>query len=202
MGFAIADEAVRRGAEVTVVAANVELPRIDAVTYVDVETAAELLEATRAAFAAADVLVMSAAVADFRPASPVADKISKSGMEGMKLELEPTDDVLVDLAGERRPNQVVVGFAAEHGAEGVDRARGKLERKRLDAVVVNDISRSDIGFDSDENEVTRVFILVLRRGGGSESVPRASKAEVAGRILDTLERLRAERARAGQGQRA
>ena len=196
MGFAIADEAVRRGAEVTVVAANVELPRIDAVTYVDVETAAELLEATRAVFAAADVLVMSAAVADFRPASPVADKISKSGMEGMKLELEPTDDVLADLAGERRPNQVVVGFAAEHGAEGVDRARGKLERKRLDAVVVNDISRSDIGFDSDENEVTIVTVA------GSESVPRASKAEVAGRILDTLERLRAERARAGQGQRA
>ena len=165
-------------------------------TYVDVETAAELLEATRAAFAAADVLVMSAAVADFRPASPVADKISKSGMEGMKLELEPTDDVLADLAAERRPNQVVVGFAAEHGAEGVERARGKLERKRLDAVVVNDISRPDIGFDSEENEVTIVTVA------GSESVPRASKAEVAGRILDTLERLRAERARAGQGQRA
>src|SRR3989440_131884 len=93
MGFAIADEAVRRGAEVTVVAANVELPRTDAVTYVDVETAAELRDVVREAFPAVDAVVMAAAVADFRPAEPVAEKIEKAGREGLTVELEPTVDV-------------------------------------------------------------------------------------------------------------
>jgi phosphopantothenoylcysteine decarboxylase/phosphopantothenate--cysteine ligase len=196
MGMALAEEAARRGAEVTVVAANVDLPRPDGVTYVEVETAAELLEAARAAFNDADVLVMSAAVADFRPSSPVSDKISKDEVDGMTLELEPTEDVLATLTDERRAGQVVVGFAAEHGEHALDRGRAKLERKRLDAVVVNDISRPDIGFEADENEVT----IVTARG--AETVSRSPKAEVAGRILDTIERLRAERTHAGEGQRA
>jgi phosphopantothenoylcysteine decarboxylase/phosphopantothenate--cysteine ligase len=190
MGFAVASEAARRGAEVTVVAANVSLPRTDGVRYVEVETAEELRLATRSEFEAADALVMAAAVADFRPAAPAAEKISKSGRDGLTLELEATTDILAELAEEQRPGRLVVGFAAEHGDGAVDRARGKLERKGLDAVVVNDISRADIGFDVDENEVTIVT------AGGEEQVPRGSKAEVAAAILDLVERLRAKPAEA------
>jgi phosphopantothenoylcysteine decarboxylase/phosphopantothenate--cysteine ligase len=195
MGFAIAEEAARRGAEVTVVAANVGLPRAEGVAYLDVESAAELHEVTREQFGSADVLVMAAAVADFRPATPVDDKISKTGRDDLTVQLEPTVDVLAELAAARRPEQIVVGFAAEHGDGAVERARGKLERKRLDAVVANDISRSDIGFDSPENEVTIVT------AAGAEAVARASKAEVAAHVLDLVEHLRAERAEVGEAQR-
>jgi len=184
MGFAIAEEGARRGADVTVVAANVSLPRAPGVRYVDVETAAELRDATRVEFANADALVMAAAVADFRPAAPVAEKISKSEHDGLTVEMEPTADVLSELAAARRPGQVVVGFAAEHGDGAVERARGKLERKKLDAVVVNDISRPDIGFDVGSNEVTVVT------GQRAEAVPFGTKAEVAGAVLDVVERLR------------
>src|SRR4051795_1352644 len=184
MGFALAAEAARRGAEVTVVAANVSLPRERGVEYVDVETAAELEQATVRAFASADVLLMAAAVADFRPAAPEQSKISKSGRDGLALELEPTPDVLAAVSKRRRPGQVLVGFAAEHGDGAVERARGKLERKGLDAVVVNDISRSDIGFDAAENEVTIVT------AAGDEPVPFGPKERVAGAILDMVERLR------------
>ena len=127
MGFALADEAARRGAEVTVVAANVALPRSDGVRYVEVETAAELERAAREAFKDADVLLMAAAVADFRPAHPESSKISKSGRDGLTVELEPTADVLAALASERRPGQTVVGFAAEHG-EGGPGARPRQAR--------------------------------------------------------------------------
>jgi phosphopantothenoylcysteine decarboxylase/phosphopantothenate--cysteine ligase len=187
MGFALADECARRGATVTVVAANVSLPRSEGVEYVDVQTAGELDAACREAFAEADVLLMSAAVADFRPAGAVDDKIKKEGRDGMSLELEPTTDVLAALSAERRSGQILVGFAAEHGDGAVANARGKLERKRLDAVVVNDISRKGIGFDTPENEVT----IVLPHG--ERPVPRASKPEVAAAIVDVVEDLRAGR---------
>jgi phosphopantothenoylcysteine decarboxylase/phosphopantothenate--cysteine ligase len=187
MGFALADECARRGATVTVVAANVSLPRNDAVDYVDVQTAAELEAACRTAFADSDVLLMAAAVADFRPASSVDDKIKKEGRDGMSLELEPTTDVLAALSEARRPGQVLVGFAAEHGDAAVDNARGKLERKKLDAVVVNDISRQGIGFDTPDNEVTIVL------SGEERPVPKASKSEVAAAIVDVIEDLRTGR---------
>ena len=123
MGFALADEAARRGAEVTVVAANVALPRNPAVRYVDVETAAELATATAAEFERADVLLMAAAVADYRPASARADKIKKTEAE-LELRLERTEDVLSGLAARRRPGQLIVGFAAETGAGALElRAR-------------------------------------------------------------------------------
>ena len=186
MGFAVAEEAARRGAEVTVVAANVSLPRRDGIAFTDVETAAELRAATHAAFPTCDVLVMAAAVADFRPADPANTKLGKAGRDGLVVEMEPTEDVLAELSSSRE-GQVVVGFAAEHGEGAVERARGKLERKGLDAVVVNDISRTDIGFDAEENEVTLVT------ADGDRPVPLASKAEVAGVILDLVEELRAER---------
>ena len=193
MGFAIAEEAARRGAEVTVVAANVSLPRGDGIRYVDVETAEELRDAVRSEFPGTDAVIMAAAVADFRPAEPVAEKISKTGLEGLTVEMEPTPDILSELAEMRRPGQVVVGFAAEHGEGAAERGRSKLERKHLDAVVVNDISRADIGFDVEQNEVTVVT------ADGAERVPRASKAQVAAAILDTVERLRT---RTGEAQRS
>src|SRR2546422_6955266 len=136
---------------------------------------------------------MAAAVADFRPAEPADTKISKTGRDGLTVEMEPTPDVLSEIAGRRGAGHVVVGFAAEHGEGAVERASGKLKRKGIDAVVVNDISRADIGFDVADNEVTIVT------AAGAEQVPRASKSEVAGAVLDLVERLRAGSA---QGQRA
>jgi phosphopantothenoylcysteine decarboxylase/phosphopantothenate--cysteine ligase len=184
MGLALAAEAARRGAEVTAICANVALPRPDGVHVVDVTSAVELEEAARAEFESADVLLMAAAVADFRPRDPDAGKISKTGRDRLALELEPTADVLAALAGLRRPGQTLVGFAAEHGDGGVERGRAKLERKGLDAVVVNDIARADIGFDADENEVTIVT------AAGERAVPRGPKGTVAAAVLDEVERLR------------
>ena len=189
MGFAVADEAAARGAEVTVIAANVSLPRSPSVAYEDVETAAELEEAARRLFPKADVLVMAAAVADFRPRETEGGKISKTGRDGLELRLEPTTDVLAALSESRQPGQTLVGFAAEHGEGAVERARAKLERKGLDAVVVNDISRSDIGFDAPDNEVT----VVTRTA--AEALPKAAKPAVARAIVDVIEALRAAAAR-------
>lgn len=191
MGLAVAEECARRGAEVTVVAANVALARPDGVRCLDVQTAAELEAATREEFPAADVLVMAAAVADFRPAAPAEQKITKTGRDGLALDLEPTTDVLAALSAARRPGQTLVGFAAEHGEGAVERARAKLERKGLDAVVVNDISRADIGFDAEHNEVSIVT------AAGVQPVARASKGEIARTIVDSIEALRGARATLG-----
>jgi phosphopantothenoylcysteine decarboxylase / phosphopantothenate---cysteine ligase len=186
MGFALAEEAAARGADVTVIAANVALPRHPRVRYVDVVSAQDLLAACEREFSQADVLLMAAAVADFRPAHAAATKLKKEGREGLELALEPTPDVLSGLAAQRRAGQVLVGFAAEHGENAVEYGRGKLERKRLDAVVVNDISRPDIGFEGDHNEVTIVT------AAGDEHVERSSKAEVARAICDVVVALRAK----------
>jgi len=184
MGFALADEAARRGAEVTVVAANVGLPRNPVVAYEDVATAEELRAACEARFGESDVLLMAAAVADYRPAAAAHSKLRKEEAAELELRLERTDDVLQALAAARRAGQTLVGFAAEHGERAVELARGKLERKGLDLVVVNDISRADIGFDTPENEVTIVF------ADGERPVPRGSKADVAAAILDEVEQQR------------
>jgi phosphopantothenoylcysteine decarboxylase/phosphopantothenate--cysteine ligase len=181
MGFALAEEAARRGAAVTVVAANVSLPRRAGITYVDVATAEELAAACEQHFERADVLLMAAAVADYRPQLPHAGKLKKeaTGAE-LALRLVRTTDVLATLAARRRPGQLLVGFAAEHGEDGRAYAREKLERKGLDAIVVNDVSMPGIAFDAAENEVT-----VLTESGELH-VPRASKAEVASAILDAV----------------
>jgi phosphopantothenoylcysteine decarboxylase/phosphopantothenate--cysteine ligase len=184
MGVALAAEAARRGASVTLIAANVSLPAPAGVRVVEVQTAAELLDAARAEFAEAHVLLMAAAVADFRPGEPLDEKISKSGRDGLELALEPTEDVLAALAGARAPGQTLVGFAAEHGEGAVERGRAKLERKGLDAVVVNDISRAGIGFDAPDNEVTIVT------ADGQQEVPLGSKESVAAAILDSVGVLR------------
>jgi phosphopantothenoylcysteine decarboxylase/phosphopantothenate--cysteine ligase len=186
MGFALADEAARRGAAVTVIAANVSLPRTEGIEYVDVETAAQLEQAARDVFPETDVLLMAAAVADFRPSSPEVSKISKSGRDRLTVELEPTTDVLSTLAAERRPGQTIVGFAAEHGEGAAERAQEKLDRKRVDAIVLNDVSRPGIGFDAAENEVS----IVTR--AGTAHVPQALKGEVAQAIIEVVEKLHAE----------
>jgi phosphopantothenoylcysteine decarboxylase / phosphopantothenate---cysteine ligase len=131
-----------------------------------------------------DVLVMAAAPADFRPSQPVSSKLSREDRDRLVVEFEPTTDIVASLAAARRPDQTVVGFAAEHGDGAVERARAKLARKGLDAIVVNDISRADIGFDSTENEVTIVL------PAGEREVGRRPKPEVAAAILDEVERLR------------
>ena len=187
MGYALAREAARRGAAVTVIAANVGLETPARVRVVPVRTAAELATAVRNEVAACDVLLMSAAVADFRPAGAVDTKLGKD--EGVpKLELEPTEDVLSALVDLRREDQTIVGFAAEHGQGAVERGRGKLERKRLDAIVINDIAGEGIGFDSDDNEVT-----ILAADGAERHVPRTRKDRVAEAVLDEVERLRTTR---------
>jgi phosphopantothenoylcysteine decarboxylase / phosphopantothenate---cysteine ligase len=185
MGFALAEEAARRGAAVTAVAANVTLPRRPEIAYVDVETAAELADACAERFADCDVLLMAAAVADYRPAEPHAGKLKKdaAGAE-LSVRLARTTDVLSTLSERRRPGQTLVGFAAEHGPEAVANARDKLARKGLDAVVVNDVSVPGIAFDATDNEVTIVT------AGSERAVPRASKARVANAILDTVLSLR------------
>ncbi|MBW3608724.1 MAG: bifunctional phosphopantothenoylcysteine decarboxylase/phosphopantothenate--cysteine ligase CoaBC [Actinobacteria bacterium] len=184
MGFALASEAAALGAAVTVIAANVALPRDARVTYVGVETAAEMQAACSAAFAEADVLLMAAAVADFRPARSFAGKLKKAAEERLRVELERTPDILSGLAAARRPDQTLVGFAAEHGEGALEHGRDKLARKGLDAVVVNDVARTDIGFDAADNEVT------ILTAAGETHIARASKPEVARAVLGAVVMLR------------
>ena len=190
MGLALAKAARDRGAEVSLLAANIALHRPAGITYRDVVSARELAAACEEEFPACDVLIMAAAVADFRPAAPEQGKIKRAGRERMELTLEPTADVLAGLLAKRRAGQTIVGFAAEFGPDAVALGLEKLAAKGVDLLVVNDISRADIGFDADANEVT---ILSSPTGGAplQEHVPRASKEDVAGAILDVVERVRA-----------
>jgi len=184
MGLALAERAARRGAEVTLVAANVSLPTPAGVRRVDVETAAELADALGREFDSADVLVMAAAPADFRPKRAAGEKIHREGSGGLELDLEATDDILATLGALKRDGQTVVGFAAET-ENGLDRARAKLRRKRADAIVLNDVSRPEIGFESPENEI------VIVEASGEHHIPLASKEEIADAILDRIAALRA-----------
>jgi phosphopantothenoylcysteine decarboxylase/phosphopantothenate--cysteine ligase len=183
MGLALAERAARRGGDVTLVAANVFRPAPPGVRRVDVETAAELADALAREFDSADVLVMAAAPADFRPKRAAGEKIHREGTGAFELDLQATEDILAALSTRRREGQTIVGFAAETDA-GLDRAREKLSRKGADAIVLNDVSRSDIGFESGENEV----VIVEREG--EHHVPLASKEAVADAILDRIEALR------------
>jgi phosphopantothenoylcysteine decarboxylase/phosphopantothenate--cysteine ligase len=189
MGYALADRAAARGAEVTLVAANVSLHAPAAVRVLCVSTAAELAQACEQHFADADVLLMAAAVADFRPRDPVAHKLRKDDGPP-RLELEATPDVLRGLSQRRRPGQVLVGFAAEHRESGegeqriLDHARAKLARKRLDAIVLNDVAQAGIGFDAVENQVT-----VLAADGTVTELARAAKDTIADGILNCIHAL-------------
>jgi phosphopantothenoylcysteine decarboxylase/phosphopantothenate--cysteine ligase len=181
MGVALAAEAGRRGAEVTLLAANVALQAPPGVTVVEAPTAADL-EREALARADADVIVMAAAVADYRPASPSDAKRAKDGAS-WTVELEPTTDVLATIGAERRPGQVIVGFAADHGDSGLARAREKRTAKNADLFVYNDVSRGDIGFDASDNEV------VMLSESGETVVEKAPKPVVAAAVLDEVERL-------------
>jgi phosphopantothenoylcysteine decarboxylase/phosphopantothenate--cysteine ligase len=183
MGLALAERAAARGASVTLVAANVGLPTSAHVTRIDVETTSEMAAAVSAELPGCDVLLMAAAVADFRPENASPGKLERTG-DGLELRLVGTEDIVAAAAHERRQGQTIVGFAAEHGAEAIDRAARKLESKGLDAIVFNDVSRPDIGFDSERNEVTIV------EPGARHEVPLAPKEDVADAILDRVAEIR------------
>jgi phosphopantothenoylcysteine decarboxylase/phosphopantothenate--cysteine ligase len=181
MGVAIAREARRRGAEVTLLAANLAVPPPPGVEVVQTPTAADVLREVLAR-RDADVVVMAAAVADYRPANPSEAKRPKDE-RGWTVELEPTDDVVKRLAGARANGQVIVAFGAEHGGAGLERKRAMLEGKNVDLVVYNDVGRSDIGFDSADNEV----VLVSR--AGERHVAKAPKEKIAAEVIDEIVKL-------------
>jgi phosphopantothenoylcysteine decarboxylase/phosphopantothenate--cysteine ligase len=181
MGIALAAAAARRGADVTLIAANVSLPEPAGVRRIDVETAAELAEAARAEFASSHLLLMAAAPADFKASEPATDKLKRDG--DLDLHLEPTEDILAGLVGQRTPEQTIVGFAAEHGND-IERARQKLLRKGADLIVLNDVSDPTIGFESNDNAVTLVS------SESETSLPLAPKDEIAEQILQRVDQLR------------
>jgi len=183
MGYAVAEVAAARGARVTLIAANVDLPDPAGVEVVRVERADQLLEVTQAAFPSSDVLIMAAAVADFRPVGAEDGKIDKSAHDGLVVTLEPTTDILATLGGVRGPDQVLVGFAAEHGEAGLERAREKRVRKRVDLIVHNDVSVPGIGFEGADNAVTIIG------AEGETSTGRTTKRECAVAIIDAVEGL-------------
>jgi phosphopantothenoylcysteine decarboxylase/phosphopantothenate--cysteine ligase len=182
MGVALAAEARRRGAEVTLLAANLAVPAPTGVELVEAPTAADLEREALARAAEADVVIMSAAVADYRPAEALAAKRPKDTAT-WTLDLEPTADVLTALGDRRREGQLLVGFAAETGDAGLARTRKKLVGKGADLFVFNDVSGHDIGFDTPQNEVTLVT------AAGERAIPKAPKEDIAGAILDEVEEL-------------
>jgi phosphopantothenoylcysteine decarboxylase / phosphopantothenate---cysteine ligase len=181
MGVALAEEARRRGAEVVLLAANLAVPPPTDVEVIQTPTAEAMLDAALA-LDDVDLVLLTAAVADYRPAVALSSKRPKSA-EPWKLELEPTIDIARMLGERKRRGQVIVAFGAELGSEGLERKRRMLDEKNADLVVYNDVSRADIGFDSDDNEV------MLISSDGERRVPKASKRLVAAAILDEAERL-------------
>lgn len=181
MGYAIAEAARDRGAEVVLVSGPVALPAPRGVERVSIESSAQLCEAVLSRGEWADVIIQAAAPADFRPSSVAAGKIKKTG-EGMTLELENTTDIAAELGRRKRAGQVLVAFAAETD-DVIPNARGKLSRKNADLVVANDVSRSDAGFGVDTNAVT----LVTR--DDETALPLMSKRQVADAILDRVDAL-------------
>jgi len=179
MGVALAEEARRRGARVTLLAANLTPSPPAGVEVVETPTAAALARAAKA-HSSADIVLMAAAVADYAP-EPVAGKRPKTG-EPWEISLRPTEDILAGF-GESKNGMVLVGFGAEEGEAGLERKRRMLAEKHLDLVVFNDVSRADIGFDSPENEV------ILVSATGERTVPKAPKERIAAEILDEVERL-------------
>jgi phosphopantothenoylcysteine decarboxylase/phosphopantothenate--cysteine ligase len=185
MGVALADEARKRGAEVTLLAANLAVASPKGVTVLETATADAMLDAALA-HADADLVLMAAAVADYRPSEQRADKRAKNETP-WALTLEPTEDILARLAERRSDGQVLVGFAADQGEAGLARAREKLVRKGVDVVVFNDVGRGDIGFDAADNEV------VIIEAGGERTLPKAPKDRIAAAIVERAEELLRER---------
>jgi phosphopantothenoylcysteine decarboxylase/phosphopantothenate--cysteine ligase len=162
--------------------ANLAVASPPGVELVETPSAAELEREALARGLESDVVIMAAAVADYRPAEALATKRPKD-RAAWTVELEPTTDVLAELGNARVPGQVLVGFAADQGQRGLERAREKLTSKRADLFVFNDVGREDIGFETLDNEVT------LISGGGERTIAKAPKDEIASAILDEVERL-------------
>ena len=184
MGYAVAEAARSRGASVTLVSGPVALEAPEGVRLIRVESASEMKIAMDEAAAEADVIIMSAAVADYRVAAPVDRKIKKDSEE-VQIALIRNDDILAGLGKTKRAGQVLVGFAAETN-DVIAYASEKLRRKNADLFVANDVSRADIGFSADENEVH-----LLYADGRSVKVDKAPKKRIANAILDAVKALNA-----------
>jgi phosphopantothenoylcysteine decarboxylase/phosphopantothenate--cysteine ligase len=179
MGFAVAAAAYRRGASVVLVTGPTAAEPPPGVERIPVTTAAEMREAVLGKEPWATVVVMTAAVADYRVANPARQKIKKAS-GALSLTLEQTTDILSEVGARRRADRLLVGFAAET-ERGIEHARRKLREKRLDLIVLNDVSQSDAGFDVDTN---RVWLIGAE--GEAEGWPLLDKEEVAGRLMDTV----------------
>ena len=184
MGYAVAEAALRRGAKVLLISGPTALQPPSAAEIVQVQTAREMRDRVKAALDRSTIVIKAAAVADFAARQPANHKIKREGP--ITLELEPTPDILAEI-GANKGGRVVVGFAAETDAT-LENARKKLESKSLDAIVLNDVSKPGIGFDSERNAVT---ILTHQ---GAEAIPEMTKWEVAHRVLDAVVKIKAERA--------
>jgi phosphopantothenoylcysteine decarboxylase/phosphopantothenate--cysteine ligase len=182
MGYALAEAAQQRGAKVVLVSAPTALPAPQGCTFLSVTSAAEMRAAVMEQLSCATVVIGAAAVADFRPASVSTDKLRRETK--LVLELEPTEDIVRDAAQGRRPGTLVIAFAAETSAD-VARAREKLSAKQADAILLNDISRPETGFDSDRN--AGFFITA----DTALELPPMPKPEMADRILDQVCSMRA-----------
>jgi phosphopantothenoylcysteine decarboxylase/phosphopantothenate--cysteine ligase len=185
MGYALAEEAQGRGARVILVSAPTAIPDPDGVELIPVVTAAEMRAAVLKALPEATLVLKAAAVADFRPTSPFAGKRHRS--DGLNLTLEPTEDIVAEVVKRRQPGTLVIAFAAEipePGEDAITRGREKLRRKGVDAIVVNDVSGPEAGFDTDRNAGTILF------ADGSVDIPLTTKRAMARRILDEAVRLR------------
>jgi len=180
MGYAMAEAALRRGAHVLLVSGPTNIRPPEAAALTRVETAEEMRQAVLERLPQATIVIKTAAVADYRPKTVAEQKIKRSGPTS--LELEPTTDILAELAA-RKTHQLVIGFAAET-TDVLENARKKLQKKSLDAIVVNDVSQEGIGFDSERNAVT-----ILTEDEVLE-VPETTKWEVAQRVLDVVVKLR------------
>jgi phosphopantothenoylcysteine decarboxylase/phosphopantothenate--cysteine ligase len=183
MGYALAEAALRRGAKVILISGPTALTPPSSAEVAQVQTAQQMREAVMAHLDQATIVIKAAAVADFTVRMAAGEKIKRKGP--MALELEPTVDILAEV-GAKKGSRIVVGFAAETN-DVLANARKKLESKRLDAIVLNDVSQPGIGFDSERNAVT------ILTHGGAETVPETSKWEVAHRVLDTVVKLKTER---------
>ena len=182
MGYGLAAAALRRGAQVTLIAGPTQLTPPPGAVFVPVQTAEEMREAVLQHLPSATVVIKAAAVADYRAQHPAAAKIK--GKRDLTLELTPNPDILAEVAG-RRTGAFIVGFAAETHDVAAN-ARAKLESKGIDMLVANDVSQQGIGFDADENEV-----LLLDRWGGTRALPRMPKTDAANMILGHIFAVRA-----------
>jgi phosphopantothenoylcysteine decarboxylase/phosphopantothenate--cysteine ligase len=179
MGYALAEAAARRGAHVILVSGPTDLKIPDGVDWLPIRATEEMRQAVRERAASANVVIMAAAISDYRPATQYDQKLKRN--EGrLTLGLEPTPDILAELGREKQRGRVLVGFAAETNAV-AENARGKLARKGADMIVANDVTQEGAGFDADTNIVT-----IYSRDGREMSLPKMSKLEVANRILDRV----------------